>query len=104
MKKREGKRGRQPALSVERAAAALIPEQVATIVNQWTMSLFCNDESIGDLLVVIRALVYRNDPTEREHVLAAIEGVLMPFSTCVSAALRNVVARRLEAAQKRRVY
>ena len=87
----------------EQAAAALSPEQVAAIINQWTISQFSDDESIGDLLLVIRAIVFRDDLAEREHVLSAIETVLMPFSPSVSQALRSTVARRLEEVREWRV-
>jgi hypothetical protein len=80
----------------EEAAASLTPEHVASIVDQWTMSQFHDDESIGDLILVLKAIVFRDDLAEREHVLRAIERVLMPYSSEVSEALHKIASRRLE--------
>jgi hypothetical protein len=81
----------------EEAAAELSPEHVASIVDQWTMSQFHDDESIGDLILVLNAIVFREELAEREHVLRAIERVLMPYSPEVDEALHKLTSRRLEA-------
>ncbi len=89
--------------TLEEVAATLLPEQVAAIVDQWVVTQFCDDQSIGDLICVLKAIVYRNEEADRERVLAAIENLLMPYSPAASQALDNVVARRLNVVREWRV-
>jgi hypothetical protein len=64
------------------------------------MPFFCDDESIGDLLLVLSAFTYNRDMTERESLLIAIEGVLMPMSPAACDGLRQLIETRRANAQK----
>lgn len=55
----------------------LTPEEAADLAGDWTMPFFNDDESIGELLLLLRSLTYSD---EREDILQAVEGRVMPYS------------------------
>lgn len=71
--------------------ARLTPEQAGKTVEGWTMTLFNDNESIGDLLLLLHSLYYERDMTEREQILQSIERVLLPFAPAVGDAVRNLM-------------
>ncbi|MBA3768836.1 MAG: hypothetical protein H0W99_18020 [Acidobacteria bacterium] len=80
-----------------RACAALkCHEQAASIVDSWTMRFFCDDETIGDLLLLLSSIAYSRDRADRESILIAIESVLLPYSPRISTALDKLIQSRRE--------
>ncbi len=75
-------------------------EQAASIVDGWVLPFFDDDETIGDLLLILYALAYNRDMTKREEILISIERVLMPFTATACDGLRQLIETRRAVAEK----
>jgi hypothetical protein len=74
---------------------ALTPEQAAEIVKGWIIPFLCDDETIGDFLLILRALCYRRDLTDRETLVNQIENVITPYAPAIAEATSELLQRRL---------
>jgi hypothetical protein len=75
----------------------LTPEEAAQVADSW-INFFCDDETIGDLLLLLLSICYEPDATEREALVIAVENTLMPYSPHISTALQELVSSRLAVA------
>jgi hypothetical protein len=76
----------------------LTPEEAAALVDTWTMPFLCDDETIGDFLLLIYSIVYEQDMTERETLMIAIENTVMPYAPFIGAAVHKLMSKRLAVA------
>jgi hypothetical protein len=75
--------------------ARLTPKEAAALTDSWVMPFLCDDETIGDFLLLISSICYEPDMGKREAILIGIENTLMPYAPSVGDALRVLMAKRL---------
>lgn len=73
-------------------------EQVCALGESLGMSLNCDDELIGDLLLAFRSLTARDD---RMRILYELEKGLTPFCSGVGAVINRLIATRSDELKKR---
>jgi hypothetical protein len=59
-----------------------------------------DDTEIGDLIYLLRALTFTDDASDREDLLIAVEGRLMPYLTCADESVNTLVEKRQQAAKE----
>ena len=75
--------------------ARLTPKEAAALTDSWVLPFLCDDETIGDFLLLITSICYEPDMGKREAILIGIENTLMPYAPSVADAVRVLMAKRL---------
>jgi hypothetical protein len=78
--------------------ARLTSKEAAALVDTWVLPFLCDDEAIGDFLLLITSICYEPDMGKREAILIGIENALMPYAPSVADAVRVLMAKRLTVA------
>lgn len=91
--------GKRTPIAGHDKGARLSPDETTAIVDGWILPFLCDDETIGDFILIVRSICYAN-ASESEEIVNAIERTLMPYSTGANDGLNAVLTKRLSDARK----
>jgi hypothetical protein len=78
--------------------ARLTPQEAAALAHGWIVPFLCDDETIGDFLLLLRSICYAKEMSEREYIVNEVEKVLLPYAPSIDDALNRLMTERLTVA------
>jgi hypothetical protein len=76
----------------------LTPKEAAALADSWVLPFLCDDETIGDFMLLLYSIAYEPDMTKREEITTGVENALMPYAPAIGDAMRQLLRKRLTVA------